>query len=165
MPAPRQLPSSDVLRKHRAEGLTYDQIGELYGVTKGAVYLQLRDAKIAKPRADHSKYIPWTVRTEHSQARPNGMLRLYSRREQGEKLPAVKERMLDKWLEEIKAADVVVCYHREMAPNPASDKGGWYYSKRRPEDGDNLIRYEPEKKPQVNAPKVPVDPSGTADGV
>jgi transcriptional regulator with XRE-family HTH domain len=150
-----------VLRSLRAKGLTYEEIGEKYGVTKGAVYLQLRDAKISKPRPDHSKYIPWTVKTEHAQARPNGMLRLYSRREQGETLPAVKERMLDKWLAEIKAADVVVCYHREQAPNPASPvTGGWYYSKRRPSDGDNLIRFEEESK-QNDSTKV-VDPSGTA---
>lgn len=161
MPAPRRLPSSDVLRADRQKGLTYEEIGEKYGVTKGAVYLQLRDAKISKPRPDHSKYIPWTVKTEHAQARPNGMLRLYSRREQGEKLPAVKERMLDKWLEEVKAADVVVCYNREMAPNPASPTGGWYYSKRRPSDGDSLIRFEQEKKPNDDSSKV-VDPSGTA---
>ncbi|MBK3559331.1 hypothetical protein JHN55_22960 [Streptomyces sp. MBT56] len=124
--------------------MTYEEIGNLYGVTKGAVYLQLRDAKISKSRPDHSKYIPWTVRAEHAQARPNGMLRLYSRRAQGEELPAVKARMLDKWLAEIKAANVVVCYHREMVPNPASPAGGWYYSKRRPEDGDNLIRVDDE---------------------
>lgn len=144
MPAPRKLPSSDILRKHRYDGMTYEEIGELYDVSKGAVYLQLRDAKISKARPDHSKYIPWTVKAEHAQARPNGMLRLYSRREQGETLPAVKERMLDKWLGELKDANVVVCYHREQAPNPASPNGGWYYSKRRPSDGDNLIRIDDE---------------------
>ncbi|MFJ9423462.1 hypothetical protein [Streptomyces sp. NPDC101249] len=160
MPRPRRLPSSDVLRAERQKGMTYEEIGEKYGVTKGAVYLQLRDAKISGTRPDHSKYIPWTVRTEHAQARPNMMLRLYSRREQGETLPGTKERMLDKWLAEIKAADVVVCYNREMVPNPASPTGGWYYSKRRPTDGDRLIRFEEDTK-QNDSTKV-VDPSGTA---
>ncbi|MDL5204925.1 hypothetical protein [Streptomyces sp. ALI-76-A] len=149
-----------MLRSLRAQGMTYEQIGEMYGVTKGAVYLQLRDAKISKARPDHSRYIPWTVKTEHAQARPNAMLRLYSRREQNDPIPAVKERMLDKWLEELKAADVVVCYNREQAPNPASPTGGWYYSKRRPSDGDSLIRFEEEKK-RNDSSKV-VDPSGTA---
>jgi len=161
MPAPRLLPTSDVLRKHRSEGMTYEEIGKMYGVSKGAVYQALRNANQTKTRPDHSKYIPWTVRTEHAQARPNGMLRLYSRREQGETLPAVKERMLDKWLAELKEANVVVCYHRDMAPNPASPTGGWYYSKRRPSDGDSLIRFEPEKKPGEEVAKVS-DPSGAA---
>jgi hypothetical protein len=67
--------------------------------------------------------------------------------------------MLDKWLAEIKEADVVVCYDRTMAPNPASTTGGFYYSKRRPEDGDSLVR---AGKPgdTESIPKV-VDPSGS----
>jgi transcriptional regulator with XRE-family HTH domain len=161
MPAPAKLPTSDVLRQHRAKGMTYDEIAELYGVTKGAVYLRLRDSGQTSTRPDHSKYIPWTVRTEHAQARPNGMLRLYSRREQGETLPAVKERMLDKWLSELKEADVVVCYHREMAPNPASTTGGWYYSKRRPEDGKSLIRHTEDEPSEGAKSTKNVDPSET----
>ncbi|MFC7979550.1 hypothetical protein ACFUT3_30495 [Streptomyces cinereoruber] len=136
--------------------MTYEQIAEKYGVTKGAVYLQLRDSKQTSKRKDHSKYIPWTVKTSHAQARPNAMLRLYSRRAQGETLPEVKARMLDKWLAEIKEANVVVCYNREQVPNPASETGGWYYSRRRPSDGDNLIRFEPE--PDAEAPAQAPDP-------
>ncbi|MGW6535185.1 hypothetical protein ACWGBV_03000 [Streptomyces sp. NPDC055051] len=114
-------------------------------MTKGAVYLQLRDSKQTSKRPDHKKYIPWVVKTEHTQARPATLLRYFSRREQGDEIPAVKERMLDKWLAELKEANVVVCYNRDQVPNPASATGGWYYSKRRPSDGNNLIRYEPDK--------------------
>lgn len=160
MPAPRQLPTSDVLRKHRSDGMTYQEIADMYGVTKGAVYWQLRDAGLAKARPDHSKYLPWTVKTEHAHARPAMMLRLLSRREQGDKIPDVKARMLDKWLGEVKAADVVVCYNRDMAPNPANPTtGGFYYSKRRPTDGDNLVR-ETTDDDTSNLPKA-VDPSGS----
>jgi hypothetical protein len=157
MPAPRQLPSSDVLRKLRAQGKTYEEIGDMYGVTKGAVYWQLRDAGLAKARPDHSKYLPWKLKTEHAHAKPATMLRLHSRREQGDKIPDVKARMLDKWLNDIKAADVVVCYRRDMAPNPASPTGGFYYSKRRPEDGENIVRVESETG---TLPRIQ-DPSGT----
>jgi hypothetical protein len=159
MPAPRQLPTSDVLRQLREKGKTYEEIAELYGVTKGAVYWQLRDAGLAKARPDHSKYIPWTIKTEHAHAKPATMLRLHSRREQGDTIPAVKARMLDKWLAEIREANVVVCYDRTMAPNPASTTGGFYYSKRRPEDGDSLVR---DGKPgdTESIPRV-VDPSGS----
>ncbi|MEV5079273.1 hypothetical protein AB0K74_10715 [Streptomyces sp. NPDC056159] len=161
MPAPRQLPSSDVLRKLRGQKKTYEEIAQMYGVTKGAVYWQLRDAGVSKKRPDHSKYIPWTVKVEHAHAKPVLMLRLLSRREQGDKIPEVKERMLDKWLKEIEAADVVVCYDREMPPNPASpNAGGFYYSKRRESDGDNRIRYEDCAPATAHIPLV-VDPSGT----
>lgn len=130
----------------------------MYGVTKGAVYWQLRDAGISKKRPDHKKYLPWTVKTEHAHARPATMLRLLGRRENGDELPAVKERMLDKWLSEIREADVVVCYKRDMVPNPASPTtGGFYYSKRRPSDGDNLIREDTddETAPAAQAAESP----------
>jgi hypothetical protein len=158
MPAPRQLPTSDVLRSLRQKGKTYEEIAEMYGVTKGAVYWQLRDAGIAGKRPDHSKYLPWRVKTEHAHARPAMMLRLLSRREHGDEIPAVKERMLDKWLGEVREADVVVCYSRDMAPNPASPTtGGFYYSKRRPTDGSSLIRTEVDAD-TTELPKV-VDPA------
>jgi hypothetical protein len=156
MPAPRQLPTSDVLRKLRSQGKTYEEIGAMYGVTKGAVYWKLQEAGLTKVRPDHSKYIPWKMKTEHAHAKPATMLRLHSRREQGDEIPAVKARMLDKWLNEIKEADVVVCYDRTMPPNPASNTGGFYYSKRRPEDGDSLIRQE---SATGTIPKIE-DPSG-----
>jgi transcriptional regulator with XRE-family HTH domain len=144
MPAPRKLPDGDVLKALRQQGMTYEEIGEQYGVTAGAVYWQLANAGVVKTRPDHSKYLPWKVKTEHAHCRPATMLRYLSRREQGHTIPAVKERMLDKWLAEVKEADVVVCYGRDIPPNPASPTGGFYYSKRRPEDGDNLIRVAPE---------------------
>ncbi len=151
MAAPRKLPSRAVLLQLREGGLSYAQIADQYGVTEGAVYWQLRDAGAVKTRADHSKYLPWMVKTEHAHARPATVLRYLSRREHAEKgmadpLPEAKSRMVDKWLAEVKDADVVVCYSRDMPPNPASPKtGGFYYSKRRPEDGDNLIRCSPEE--------------------
>ncbi len=166
MPAHKKLPTTDILLKHRRDGMTYEEIGKLYDATRGAVYLALRDASKTAVRPDHSKYIPWKVRTEHSQARPAMMLRLYSRREKGDQIPEVKERMLNKWLGEIKEANVVVCYNREQVPNPASPTGGWYYSKRRPSDGDALIRVDdnPVKTEASNADAAPkvVDTSGTS---
>ncbi|MFJ7590150.1 hypothetical protein ACIQZO_22740 [Streptomyces sp. NPDC097617] len=158
MPAPRQLPSSDVLRAHRNAAMSYEEIAAMYGVTKGAVYWQLQASGQTKTRPNHKRYIPWTVKAEHAHARPVMMLRLLSRRESGdETIPDVKSRMLTKWLGEVREADVVVCYDRNMPPNPASPStGGFYYSKRRPEDGDNVIRFEPEGEQESagDAPKV-----------
>ncbi|MEV7589696.1 hypothetical protein AB0O42_05420 [Streptomyces sp. NPDC089922] len=138
--------------------MTYEEIAEKYGVTKGAVYWQLSAAGQVKQRPDHKRFIPWKVKTEHAHARPAMMLRLLSRKESGdETIPDVKLRMLAKWLREVREADVVVCYDRTMPPNPASPStGGFYYSKRRPEDGDGLIRVdgESEQKPAVQESKV-----------
>lgn len=147
MAAPRILPTSDVLIGLRQQGWTYDDIANEYGVTKGAVYLQLRQAKQVKDRPRYEQLIPWTVRTVHASAAPALMLRLYGRREAGRKIPAVKERMLDRWLEEIKAQNVVVDYDPDYPPNPANPTtGGWHYRRRTKADGDSLIRKpEPAK--------------------
>ena len=145
MPAPKILPTSDVLVKLRQQGWTYDDIAAEYGVTKGAVYLALRQAKAVKDRPRYDQLIPWTVKSEHASARPAMMLRLFGRREAGLEIPRPKARMLDKWLAEVREADVVVDYAPDFPPNPASPvTGGWHYRRRIAEDGDGLIR-----KPEV----------------
>ena len=150
MPAPRQLPDRDVLLKLRQQGWTYNDIAAEYGVTKGAVYWQLQSANATKARPNYKHLIPWTVRSEHQHSHPAMMLRLLGRRQAEQDIPPVKERMLDKWLRELEEAQVVVCYHPEMPPNPASPKsGGWYYATRKPSDGASLIRYNPDDPPPV----------------
>lgn len=146
MPAPRQLPASDMLLTLRRQGWSYEDIANEYGVSKSAVYLQLRQARGTKARPSYKHLIPWTVRREHTHAHPVTMLRLLGRRENGESIPAVKERLLDKWLREVKEADVVLCYDPEFPPNPASPtSGGFYYSRRRDSDGDSLTRADDEE--------------------
>lgn len=141
MPAHRLLPDNDVLKKLREQGWSYDDIAQEFGVTKGAVYLRLRQAKATTDRPSYAHLIPWTVRSEHAHARPVQMLRLMGRKENGEKLPEVKARMLNKWLKEMAAADCVVDYDPDYPPNPANPKnGGFHYRRRRPEDGDSLVR-------------------------
>ena len=155
MPAPRQLPDTETLVKLREQGWSYNDIADEYGVTKGAVYLQLQSAKATKTRPNYKHLIPWTVKSEHQFSHPAMMLRLLGRRESGDTgIPPVKERMLDKWLRQIREADVVVCYHPDTPPNAASPKsGGWYYATRKPSDGDSLIRYdESAKAPKVRNP-------------
>lgn len=141
MPAPRRLPTSDVLLSLRNQGWTYEDIANEYGVTKGAVYLALRQARATTTRPSHRHLIPWVVRSDHAHAKPVTMLRLLGRRERGDELPLPKARMLDKWLRGMRDNELVVCYDPEMPPNPASPTvGGFYYSRRRKSDGDSLVR-------------------------
>lgn len=127
----------------RRQGVTYKQIAEQYGVTETAVYLRLKaDGLAGDQKVSHKELIPWVVKGEHHHAHPALMLRVLSRERQGLGNSQPRKRMLDKWLAEIKAADVVVCYDPDMPPNPASPiTGGWWYSRRRKGDGDSIIRY------------------------
>lgn len=142
MPAPRLLPENEVLTELRRQGWTYANIAAKYGVSEQAVYMRLRAANATRKTPGYKHLIPWRVKREHTFAFPAQMLRLLGRVEKGETLPPVKQRMLDKWLREIKDADVVVSYDPEQPPNWASKVGGFYYSRRRPEDGDSLIRVD-----------------------
>jgi hypothetical protein len=149
MPAQRQLPTIDVLLKHRERGMSYDEIAELYGVTKGAVYLQLRDAGRTKQRPDNSHLMPaGGVATQHQHAHPAMMLRVQGRLDRGEKdIPPVKIRQLHKWLRELEEKNLILDYHQDCPPNPGSPKtGGWFYSQRKPSDGDRLMRYQTQKE-------------------
>lgn len=153
MPAPRLLPDNAVLRQLRHEHAiswcpirervgckgephSYNDIATAFGVTRGAVYLRLKDMDEVKPRARYTELIPWRVSQEHIHAYPAMMLRLLSRRIQGLKNPANKDKLLDRWLEDMREADTVVIYDPSIGPNQASQHGGWAYSRRRPEDGE-----------------------------
>lgn len=146
MGAPRKLPPSDVLLQLRTQGWTYADIASEYGVGTSAVYLQLRQAKAVTPQQRHKDLIPWHVKTAHAHSHPLTMLRLLGRRDRGEDLPPAKARMLEKWLRDVKEVDVVLCYDPDFPVNPASPTvGGFYYSRRRPEDGDSLTRCDDPK--------------------
>lgn len=142
MAAPRLLPDKTTLARLRRSGKTYAEIADEYGVTETAVYLRLKaDGLVTDRKVSHKELIPWQVRGIHAHAHPALMLRTLSRRVQGLENPASRERMLDRWLAELKAANVVVCYDPDMPENDASPKtGGWYYMRRRKSDGNDLIR-------------------------
>lgn len=138
MPAPRVLPDGGTLLQLRRQGRTLDEIAAEYGVTKGAVYLQLREIPGAvKPRPSYKQLIPWRVSAEHAHAYPAAMLRLLGRVEAGQadRIPANKRRMLESWCRTMKEQDLVVDYGPDIPPNPASPKnGGWCYRRRQPSD-------------------------------
>lgn len=143
MAAKKLLPDDHVLVALKRQGWTYDEIAQKYGVTRGAVYLRLREAGAVQPQGNNRHLIPWVVLEKHTHAVPVEMLRLLARKERGDEIPVRKARMLDKWLERVKEADVVISYEPDYPPNPASPEvGGFYYSRRRDADGTNLVRVE-----------------------
>lgn len=141
MPAPRKLPSPDELVALRDSGWTLKQIAERYGVSTGAVHLQLKAAGRTAHRPRYEDLVPWRVQPEHDHVYPLMMLRLLARRRAGDTagVPGVRWRMLDDWLRQLHDKDLVVVYHPDIPENQASSKGGWAYVPRSPED-DDIIR-------------------------
>lgn len=132
MARPRILPDAPELSKLRREGKTYQDIATMYGVTRAAVHVALeRSHLIEKPRPRYQGAIPWEVKAEHSSKWPIVQLRRHARREAGGTLTDRETRFLDNWLAKLAEADAVVGYHPDH---------GFYYTARRPEDGEGLVR-------------------------
>jgi hypothetical protein len=141
MPAPRQLPDNEELRRLVSiEKLNYKQIAERFGVGEQAVYRAMDRMNATTPRPDYSDLIPWRISTMHQKAMPLRHLRAMARKERGLSVDEGDERRLSAWLDMLRENDLVVCYDPEYPSNEASPKGGFYYEKRKPSDEDYLVR-------------------------
>lgn len=139
MPAVRKLPDNEVLQRLVNQGFKYGQIGAMYSVGEQAVYRQMQRANKTRPRADRKSFIPWKVATQHNRCKVINNLRALAAKEAGETLEVGEARRLELWLQQLREADVVVCYDRNQPPTPGNPKGGFYYSKRRPSDDPGSI--------------------------
>ena len=139
MAAPRLLPSDATLARWRTEGLTLKQIAERIEreqgivVSIGSVASALSRAGLTS-RVRYPEHIPWTpIKVAHNKAYPLSMLRLLAKRDYGERLTADQEKRLQAWTERLRQEDAVVLYKYDS-------EHGFYYVRRRPEDGDGFIR-------------------------
>lgn len=142
MPRERKLPPTNELVRLRDEGWTLKRIADAYGVSPGAVHLQLKEAGRTSRRPRYADLIPWRIRPEHDHQQPVTMLRLLARRRAGDVdgVSAARLGMLENWLRELAARDLVVRYDERIPPNPASRTGGWAYVPRDPQRDDDVIR-------------------------
>ncbi len=164
MPAPTKLPPVDDLVKLRApsrshyacrmlaegmhdrercaQGHTLTYIAALYGVTRQAVYLKLKEAGHDTGGQRYAETLPWRVAQEHRDDWDAQMLRELAKRQQG--LPPgyrASGVALDMWLEALDRAGQVVDYDREK---------GFIRVKRLKGDGKGYIRKP--KHPKRNRP-------------
>ena len=126
----RVLPALTELVGLRNEGLTFQAIADKYGVTKGCVHQQFRNAGLTGRGKHYPELVPWTVSEKHSAALPVVMLRLLGR-SQHELLDEASQGRLNRWLALLRADDLVVVYDPQIRPNQASSAGGFAHVKRR----------------------------------
>jgi hypothetical protein len=137
MPQPRTLPPVAELLAMREQGMTAQAIADQYGVSKGAVWQQLRKAGATGTGKRYGHLIPWTVRKEHEQHKAVVMLRLMGQQESKE-LRLDQQRRLDRWLSDLQMKKQVVAYDPEH--------GFWYAAQR---ECDTFPISEPEKPRDV----------------
>lgn len=163
MAAPRLLPSDATLAKWRTEGLTLKQIAERIEreqgivVSIGSVASALSRAGLTA-RVRYPEHIPWTpIKVAHNKAYPLSMLRLLAKRDHGERLTADQEKRLQAWLERLRQEDAVVLYKYDS-------EHGFYYVRRKPEDGDGFIR-QPATRRDAGRGKPPAPAAVDSDGL
>ena len=141
MPAPRKLPELPELKQLLADGLTHQAIAEKFGVGAQAVYRQLAKANETDERPRYRSSIPWQrIAIKHNDNTHLRYLRMLAKQELGEELTPVQQRRLDAWKAQRLAQNVVIAYHPDKGPNPASANGGFYFTPRLPEDGGGWVR-------------------------
>ncbi|MDQ3222018.1 MAG: hypothetical protein M3Q75_00845 [Gemmatimonadota bacterium] len=111
------LPAAEVLRAElNTTGMTYEQVGRKYGVTKQAVSMALRRANLSDPTrhsqpwTDYRAYIPWRIPNELSNHTLIRLLRLYARRQERLPLDAAETERLNRWLQYMDREKLVVAY-------------------------------------------------------
>lgn len=112
MPRPKTLPETAELVRLHDGGMSYADIAERFGVTKGAVYLRMRKAgeTTAAKRYD---VIPWRVAEEHDKAHPLAMLRLWARAEAGGELTDAQRGRAERWAADLQRRNLVLHYDRQ----------------------------------------------------
>lgn len=126
MGRPSILPDSGTLaklrRKHRADerhpdgcasGHTLEQVAEMYGVGKSAVWKALRGAGLTEERPRYTETLPWVVSNAHAHAWEAFMLRELARHLRGEPLSKQRGDYLGPWLNELRRQNVVIDYNHE----------------------------------------------------
>lgn len=130
----RKLPDARTLLELRERGMTLASIAALYGVTEGGVQRALERANLNLGRRTYRDILPWAIAPEHRSTAIMGHIRVLARQRSGQDVPADRLRLLHEWLDWLDGQSLVLNYHPEAPPNPASRKGGFYYMDRRPAD-------------------------------
>lgn len=139
MAAPRVVPSDAMLQKYVERGLTHQQIADLVTkesgipVARSTISAALSRAGLTQ-RVRYDEVIPWKkIKAEHNQHYALTMLRCKARMDAGLEVKDEQIKRLESWLQKLADEDAVVVYL------PDTD-AGFYYVKRKPSDGDSIVR-------------------------
>lgn len=139
MPTVRKLPDTATLRRLRTQGWTQKQIAESYGATESAVWKAMQRAGYIEPQVTYKEILPWDIAEAHKATAIMERFRSIVKQRKGAALRQEEEMLLQRWLRDLEANELVVAYHPEAPANSASSKGGFYYVPKSADD-DWIIR-------------------------
>ncbi len=128
----------------KGKGYSQSAIARMYGVSRQAIswWIHTYGGKMT-PRQIVLKAWPWKVPAEMSQAAPYRNMRNHGEyiATGGKGMSADKLNRLRSFYRMLREEDLVVEFDPAIPPTPGvSNKGGWAFRQRLPEDGDLLIR-------------------------
>jgi hypothetical protein len=139
MPTVRKLPDSTTLRRLRAQGHTQKEIAQAYGASESAVWKALQRAGYIDPQINYKDILPWEIDAAHKATAVMERFRSIVKQKKGVELRPDEQILLDRWLQDLAANELVVNYHPAAPANAASTKGGFYYVPKSVDD-DWIIR-------------------------
>jgi hypothetical protein len=145
-PTPRMGPalSLAVIEDLKNKGYSQSEIAEMFGKTRQAVswHKHTYGGKMT-PREIVLQHFPWTVSAEQSQSSPYRRMRDHGEyiATGGKGMSEDKLNRLRTFYRKINEERLVLEFDPSLPPEPGvSNKGGFAFRDRRPEDGDLLIR-------------------------
>jgi hypothetical protein len=139
MPTVRKLPDSTTLRRLRAQGQTQKEIAQAYGASESAVWKAMQRAGYINPMMTYKDILPWEIDEAHKATAIMERFRSIVKQRKKVPLRPDEEALLNRWLKDLEANELVVNYHPDAPPNSASTKGGFYYVPKGADD-DWIIR-------------------------
>ncbi|WP_417235556.1 hypothetical protein [Arthrobacter sp.] len=130
----RKLPDGRTLRELRERGMTLAGIAELYGATESGVHRALMRADANAGRRTYRDVLPWAIDPAHRSTAIMAHIRVIARQRSGHSVPEPDLLALHTWLDWLCENRLVLNYHPEAPPNPASRTGGFYYMDRTADD-------------------------------
>ncbi len=133
-----------VIEDLKGKGYSQSQIARMFGKTRQAVsWHKTYYGGSMTPREIVLKAWPWNVSAEQTQASPYRRMRDHGEyiATGGKGMSADKLNRLRSFYRKLREEDSVVEFDPAIPPTPGvSNKGGWAFRQRLPEDGDLLIR-------------------------
>lgn len=128
----------------KRKGFNQSEIARMYGVTRQAVSkIKQKYGGSLTPREQVNQSFPWKVSATQQQTSPYRLMRNHGEyiATGGKGMSDDKLRRLRNWYAKLREENVVLEFGPEIPPiEGVSNKGGFAYRERRPEDGDLLIR-------------------------
>ena len=153
-----KLPGPSELRRLQEQGLTAEEIAEMFGTRPQAVYNRRSSARLARDYSVRpaSQFMPWPLmRPEHQRSATAVNLRVAHaiENDQGGITDVIRD-AIERWKGQLEYNNFVISYHPETSKNFFSREGGFFARPRRAGDSPGIMQMPAEDEQPPSAEKM-----------